>query len=76
MILMLLDLPTLLCMKTESALMHFPLSPSCARITIDVPSSRLQCLMPAIIYILNDRHMRINLYLLLDFKEIFSHSTH
>ena len=41
--------------STESVMMNFPLSLSCARITMDGPCSRLQSLMPAIIYIWMDQ---------------------
>ena len=61
--------------STESALMYFPLSPSCAPITIYDHFSRLQRLISVIICIRHDLNLKNNLDLLLDFNKIFSHST-
>jgi hypothetical protein len=61
--------------STESAMMHFLLLPSCAPITIYDSFSRLQRLIPTIICFRQVLNMKIFLDLLLDFNEIFSHST-
>jgi hypothetical protein len=61
--------------STESALTLFLLSPSCVPITVHDSFSRLQGLIPDIICIRQDLNLKNILDLLLDFNEIFSHST-
>jgi len=61
--------------STERALMHLLLSSSCAPITIYAPFSRLQRLIPTIVCIRQVLNLKKFLDLLLDFNEIFSHST-
>jgi len=61
--------------STESALMLFLLSPLCVPITIYDSFSRLQSLSPVIICIRQHLNFKNILDLLLDFNEIFSHST-
>ena len=60
--------------STESALMLFLLSPSCAQITIYGPFSQLLEIISAEIYIRQYLNMKNILDLLLDFNKIFSHS--
>lgn len=59
--------------STESALLHFPLSPFCAQISIQDTDTRFQTLIPAIRSILLNYFMKIRQDLLLDFRENIPH---
>jgi hypothetical protein len=61
--------------STGRAMMHFLLSPSCVPIIIYGPFSQLQRFIPTIICFRQVLNLKNNLDLLLDFNEIFSHST-
>ena len=61
--------------STQCAIRHFPSALSCARITDYDCYIRLQLLIPSEIYARHDRIMKKHLHLLLDFNEIFPHST-
>jgi len=60
--------------STAYDLIHFPLSPSCAHVTIHDPSSRFRGLISARICIRYGLIMKNSLDLSLDFKENYPHS--
>jgi hypothetical protein len=61
--------------STESALMHFPLSLSCARISIQDTYTRLYAPTPVVMNINLNCNMKILHDLLLDFRKNIPHIT-
>jgi len=61
--------------STVCTMTHFPSAPSCAKTTINDCSSLLHGLISTRIYIRYNRIMKKHFHLLLDFNEIFPHST-